>query len=442
MIENKNQKKPLVAFMPYFYDLGETFPLLEIAKKYRAIGGEAIFVGYGNKYKKLAEEIGYKIVEIRPKISENMNKIFIHRESKYSHKKTAVEKFLFTLFDKKIEKLFIEMIEEEIRVFKNEKVGLVVTSFNITSNISARVMGIPVVFLISGVSTPRYFESNCATFPDSYENFFTRLIPQPIKNRITNFYVLKCKWGIKGYNKLARTYNVPMLKHFLDIFAGDYALVADDIELLGLKPDNRHPLKNFVGPILFDQPDITKIDPDVESHLEKPGKSVLLSMGGNWFWRKFFLDVLKILNQTKYNVVAICSVLEENEIPELNDNILFKKFVPSIKKVNEMVDLAITHGGRGTVYTAAYSGKPVIGIPMMAEQQFNLDNLVRRGMAIRLSKKYFTEKKLLNSIDEIFDNYDKYLKNAQLLKNKLSEPKGAENAAKRILEIINAEMNK
>lgn len=146
---------------------------------------------------------------------------------------------------------------------------------------------------------------------------------------------------------------------------------------------------------------------------------------------------MRALEKTDINVVAVYAIIfDKDEIPTLNDNILPIKFVPSIKKVNETVDLAILHGGRGTIYTAAYAGKPVIGIPMMLEQQCNIDNLVRHGSAIRLSKRYFTTKNLLNAVDKIFTNYDTFFKNAQLLKEKLQEPKGAENTVKRILEII------
>ena len=88
---------------------------------------------------------------------------------------------------------------------------------------------------------------------------------------------------------------------------------------------------------------------------------------------------LKALNQTDYNVIATyTSILNEEELPKLNDNILLKKFIPNIAKLNQMVDLAIIHGGRGTVYTAAYSGKPAIGIPLHSEQQHNLDNLAQK----------------------------------------------------------------
>ena len=100
-----------------------------------------------------------------------------------------------------------------------------------------------------------------------------------------------------------------------------------------------------------------------------------------------------------------------------------------------MVDLAITHGGRGSIYTVVFSGKPAIGIPLHSEQQHNLDNLLRHGVIVRLSKRYFNEKRLFDAINEIFGHYDKYLENAQKLKDKLPTPNGAENAAKRILDI-------
>ena len=134
-----------------------------------------------------------------------------------------------------------------------------------------------------------------------------------------------------------------------------------------------------------------------------------------------------------------CSVLKEEDLPDVNDNILLKKFVPSMAKLNKLVDLAIIHGGKATVYTAAYSGKPVIGFPMQFEQHFNLELLVKHGMARIESRKYFKEQKLLNAIKEMFDNYDTYLKNAQMLSFKLPKPEGDINAAKMILKILKQE---
>ena len=78
---------------------------------------------------------------------------------------------------------------------------------------------------------------------------------------------------------------------------------------------------------------------------------------------------------------------------------------------------------------------------MLPVRIFSVLFLVNRWFIIlktglRLSKKFFSEKKFLNSIKKVFDNYDHYLKNAEVLSKKLPEPNGAENAARRIAEIV------
>jgi UDP:flavonoid glycosyltransferase YjiC (YdhE family) len=98
--------------------------------------------------------------------------------------------------------------------------------------------------------------------------------------------------------------------------------------------------------------------------------------------------------------------------------------------------LAIIHGGQGTVHTAAYAGKPVIGFPMQFEQHLNLELLVKHGMAILESRKYFKEQTFLKTIQDVFDNYDFYLKNAQCLAGQLSKPEGDKNAARILVKIL------
>jgi hypothetical protein len=79
-------------------------------------------------------------------------------------------------------------------------------------------------------------------------------------------------------------------------------------------------------------------------------------------------------------------------------HVLLRKLLPA-EQVNRAVDRAVLHAGQGTVYTAAYAGRPVIGIPMQFEQQYNIDMLVRHGSAIRLSKNQFHDHDLQAAID-------------------------------------------
>ena len=438
-MELKN--KPKIGFIPHFGALGDTYPLIEIAKYYRQLGGKAVFFSHGGKYEKLVKDMGFKTIKIIPEyFLKKYYKILFKLQYAYQDLKFTPEKKISHFFDKEYEDVNIEMIDKEIKAFQNEKVKVIFTNLSFTSHISARVNKIPLVLLTSGIAIPPYFQFNRATFPEDYDNYFTRFIPKLIKNRLTNLYILHCKWGVKGFNRLAKKYQIPTIKRFLDLFSGDYTLMPDCMEFLELEPTVKFPAKNFIGPILLEnifKKQIDKLDFKIEQHLKRPGKSILLYMGSVGD-KILFMKILNILNKTDYNVIAIyTTILNEKKLPKLNDNILLKKFVSSIKKVNENVDLAIIHGGRGTVYTTAYSGKPAIGIPMHFEQNQNIDNLVRYGSTLKLSKN-FQEKQLIYFIKKIFNNYSYYFNNANCLAKKLPTVEGASNAVNRLIEIFSS----
>ena len=411
--------KPIIGFFPFFYSLGDTYPLIEIAKNLKKEGTKVVFFSRGGKYEKMAKNQGFKIIKVNPYYSNISFKIATQ-----------------VISDKNLS----EVVEEEIDIFEKNDIQLLLTNFYYSTNISTKALQIPLIFLISATYTHQYFRANYGTFPDQWESILTRLIPTAVKNRFFNWYKLNKKSQIKEFNRLAKTYNIPVIKHDLDLLRGDYVFICDDKKFLNLQPNIGSSNDYFIGPILpqnFSENKKQQIDYDVYRHLNRPGKSILLSMGssGN---KELFIDILKILKNTNYNVVAIyTTILNKEEIPSLSDNILLKKFVPSIQSINKNVDLAIIHGGRGTVYTTAYSGKPAIGIPMFTEQQFNLDCLIRHGAAIKMSGKFFSEKKLLNNINKIFLNYDYYIKNAQNLSKIINQPNGAKNAVKIILDILN-----
>ena len=281
-------------------------------------------------------------------------------------------------------------------------------------------------------------------YPDDAEFFFTRLVPQSLKLKILNWYAPKSKGFIRPFVKVAKKYNVPAPKIGNDINKGDYTFYTNFMELLGLDgtsiPSNEH----YIGPIFleelfaktFTNDDSSREQHMLKQHIEKDGGSILLSLGSSGT-KELFIKILQTLNKTKYNVIALyASILKEEELPDVNDNIILKKFAPSISELNEIVDLAIIHGGQGTVDTAAYSGKPIIGFPMQFEQHLNLEMLVKHGTAIIASRKYFKEENLLKDISTIFDNYDKYLKNAQNLSNSLPKSQGDKNAVKTLLKIL------
>jgi len=433
-----NNKKPLIGFIAFFNNFGETSTLTTIAKKYIEQGGKAIFFGYGEKYQNLAKNIGCKVVILPEKFSDKELKKLKSFHKKVNKNQEFQEKTISQIVNKDFFHSDVFSIKNEIKEFIKNNVEMIVTGFAYSTNISARKVKIPLVYIISGAAIPPYYEQKLAKFPDNYRNFFINLFPDIILKNIANWYILNNKNLVKEFNTLATKFNTKKIKNFLDIFSGDYTLVAEDIEFINLIPTPEFPVNNFIGPIFPDKISVEKENYDEENickHLNRPGKSILVTLGSSGT-KELLFKILHALEKTDHNIIAIyTSVIEDNEIPEFKDNILLVKFVPSIKKINQLVDIAIIHGGRGTVYTAAYSGKPVIGIPMQIEQQCNIDNLVRHGAGVKISKRNFSSKKLLKAIDEILSNYYSYLDKAKLLKEKLPEQKGAENAIKRLLEI-------
>jgi len=432
-------KKEVIGFSTLFNNLGETLPFVLIANKYKESGGEVIFFGSGKKrYIQLVRDIGCKVIPMRYGPGKKNIKKTV--KNKIQREKTFKSYFKEENYD-----YYFNAIKKQVDIIKKYDIKMIVTGFDFLAKISAKIAGIPIVFLTSGAIIPPYYKSKLASFPNNFENSITKLIPKPIKKHIANWYLLNCKWSVKRFNYIAEKFDTPGINNFLDLFKGDHNLVAEDINLLGAKPTDHYPKKNYIGPILsYDIASKNKniLQKDVNKHLKRSGKSILLTFGSSGD-KTIYKQILNALNETDFNVIAVyTNIMEGKKIPEFSDNILLKKIVPSIKKIHELVDLSIIHGGRGTTYTAAYSGKPIIGIPFQLEQQVNIDNLVRNGAGVNISRHNFSEEKILDACNRLFSKYDQYLKNAQELKSKLSEPKGAENAVKRITEILRYEIDK
>ncbi len=421
----------MVGFFPCFCSIGETLPILKIARIFLKKGGKAIFFSHGGKFEHLTKDFGCEVIKLG-KIS--WAKVIKELKSKGKYDKVPFEELLFSAYKRDLVESFVK---EEIEAFKKAGVDLVISSFNPTASISVRALKIPLIVVISGTSTPLYYRQASISFPENYENSITRLLPNFIKNSIARWILINNKLLVRDFNKIARKYGVKPFNNINDILNGDHNFICDDKNFLGVEPTNEFPKKNFIGPIsggLLEKQKDT-LDEDIKSHINRSGKSILLLMG-NTNDKELYLNILEALSQTSHNIIAVYTTIEEDRLPDVKENVLLKKFIKSPNLVNSMVDLAIIHGGRGTVYTAAYSGKPIIGIPMFSEHQYNIDNIVNKGAGLRISKKFFKKYDLLNAINTIFSDYETYLKNAQDLSKNLTTELGEKKGAQRLSEII------
>jgi UDP:flavonoid glycosyltransferase YjiC (YdhE family) len=409
-----------VGFFPFFANLAETSRLVRTAERFRELGGRAVFFSHGGDYEELARASGFPIEAVTP--------IYTEEQIRDLMKFDQLEKW----GDPFPDEWLVEHVLSEEQAYANRSVSLVVTGFNVPCVLSARKARIPLVYIIPGTALPAYFKAGLATFPDAFENALTRLLPSQLKNRVANWAVLHSRAGTGAFNRVSRRFGLPPLPNTLSLWMGDYTLASDLKEALDLPAEYDLAEEDYSGPLLANLG--IPLEEEVRSHLERPGPSIYFAMGssGN---KKLFSRALSALECTDYNVVAAyTTILSEDELPSVGGNLLLKKVVPA-EIVNKMVDLAILHGGQGTFYTAAYSARPVIGIPMQPEQQYNIDILVRHGSAIRLSKLHFREEALLGAIESILGDYETYRTRAEALARGLPVIDGAQRGAERIKAI-------
>jgi UDP:flavonoid glycosyltransferase YjiC (YdhE family) len=113
-------------------------------------------------------------------------------------------------------------------------------------------------------------------------------------------------------------------------------------------------------------------------------------------------------------------------------NVIVTDWLPAYQ-VNKLVDISVIHGGIGTVMTAAYAGKPVIGVGMQPEQDANIACLVRKGFAIRIPKSKDSSKKVQEAIQLLLHD-DKAKKKAEKFASVMEKWDGPAMAAELVFK--------
>jgi len=100
---------------------------------------------------------------------------------------------------------------------------------------------------------------------------------------------------------------------------------------------------------------------------------------------------------------------------KIPSNVIVTDWLPAYQ-VNNLVDISVIHGGIGTVMTAAYAGKPVVGVGMQPEQNANIACLVRKGFAIRVPKSKDPYKKVQEAIQVLLNDEEAKMKSVDFSK--------------------------
>ena len=393
--------KKRILVMPDGNWLSHTSRPFEIAKILRNMGHDVIFASDG-EYMKLPRDAGFPVHSI---VTIDPDRVLACSRNGRAN---------WYDYD-----LIQECVSAELQLFEKLQPDLVLTDFRLPLSTSCELAGIPLAVTLNASWTNYY---DVRVNPPEH-----LAITQMLGKRLTNLVIPWIKefiisFDARPFSKFRREHNLPPRSNIWDIWRGDLNLMVDIPEY---GPTSNLP-KNFhyIGPIVW-EPEVPV--PDWLNKLNPNRPTLYFSMGSTGYAR-FFDQAIEIFGNTNYQCLMTTAGLAE--LPSVPDNFYVVDYAPG-SKLMAVSDLVVCHGGNGTIYQAMQHGVPIIGIPTMHDQEFNLDRVVDLGIGIHLSELNFKPKHLANAVEAILSN-DSYHENAAHYQQILAVYDGPQNGAELI----------
>jgi UDP:flavonoid glycosyltransferase YjiC (YdhE family) len=393
--------KPNLLFGTVGWNIAETTRMIEVAKAART-HFEPHFASYGGSFEHLITEAGFPLHHLAPE--ETPEKIdYLWRVDRME---TIGQPFT-------VEELRTRVANELALIDQLQPAAVAMGSV-LTMPISARVARVPLVNIVPLAMTRPYLQAGLPLSPD-----LPRL---PLLYRVANWLTMNVPLLTRNFSIVAHEHGLPAFRSLLDVWEGDHNLVAEIPLLSGVPvlPPNWH----YVGPIFAHL--AGDVPPAVQALAQARDKPLVYFAMGSSGNRDIVRTVVSSFAGLPVNVVApIQSHLDEDTV--VPENVLVTGWLPA-PQVNAMADIAVIHGGQGTVQTACASGTPFVGIGMQPEQAINIEGVVRFGSARRISKSKVTIERVQNEVLALLQDGEARRK-AHELKEVFAQWDGAQAAA-------------
>ena len=418
-----------IVCFPHFYYLSEVSRLVEIGKALRSLGQEVLFFSHGGTYEWVPRDEGFEVIAVPPTMSPERAKYFMafnraevgnpFRDSFFSYEELK------------------EYVPREAEMLRDVRADAVLIGWNLPSYLSVQLVDIPIIVQQPGPFTAPFFDKKMGVFVPNLIGWLHHL---PL-DWLANWMTPRFRFWIGPFNQLASELGLPQYKTTLDMIAGDLTLVMDTPEILGITPEeleqyepthpeyfHRKPKYRYGGPCFAKLPG--EVPDAVHRHFNTSRTKLYCAMGVSGS-PEVLRSVIEIVRDLDLQALVVTTIILEEEALNSSDRVLVLPHVPA-HLVNPLADLAITHGGAGTVQTAIHAGTPLVGIPMHGEQAGNISLVKRQGAGIMLPKMALNRRRLANALERIV-NDPRYRENMLRLKN-LQDP--IDGSAKAAVEMI------
>jgi UDP:flavonoid glycosyltransferase YjiC (YdhE family) len=408
--------KRTLVFATCAFNLAETSRMVEIAK---AVALDPVaskvfdiqLISDGGEFESMIEKHGFALTRMEPRLTAE--------KIEHIAKVDRGEKFTPAFTDAEM----IERVHNEIAALNKLNPAAVITGPYPSIPVTCRVLKVPLVWVVQSTWLPEFFEHGAG--------MTDRVRPTPVKAladrsvfAFINFWI---RHGfLNTVNRAAKHFGVPGYKSIFDYWRGDITLVAEPPGFSGAKLPPDH---FFTGPLI---PQEEFPLPEAVRKIPRDKPLIYFAMGSSGT-PEIVARIIESFEGKPYRVIAPVK-FQLDLVPgtHVPSNVLIFGWVPALE-VKKIADLAVIHGGIGTVMTAALAGKPVVGVGMQMEQVANLACLERLGLAIRVPKSKDPSAKVLAAIEQLLHDDAAKAKAADFARS-IAEWDGPKLAARKLLD--------
>ncbi len=420
------------AFFSYGHNLGDFTRALETAKGMKATGAQVKFFNHGGVHNHMITGAGIESEDLQPELTWEQHQIImdINRYKAPVGTPLPVSK-----------EDWVKMAEADLKAFEGYKPDGVYAGLNLSCMISVPYAKLPMVTQVPTVNCPAFINQELYNMPNTMEKtFFMRyVLPGFIKRKIMKKVLLRdsAKASLTSFNEARNHFGLKPVYNIVDLVRGDITLLPDMPVLSRLPEELLTPGYYYTGPIfsMMDMP----VPEEVKKVFSRPGINVFCSLGSSGFPETLKLVINALKKQADFNIVcSTTTILKPEELGSNTERFYAAKFLPA-HLVNEMADVAVTHGGQGTIQTAVWAGTPVVGIGFQAEQQANIDGIAKAGMAIRIPIYEVNAKRIVKSVRKISNG--SYKVNAKKVQEKVRATDGVKKSVELMNKLVLGELS-
>lgn len=300
-----------------------------------------------------------------------------------------------------------EMVEADIELINKVRPDLILSDGRFSAPISSQISGVKHVGIVNASST----EFRSIPYLPVDDSTIYHLLKKLCSENFINSCVLKFEQAVfdntmNVFKRLSKKNGLMKEVTATNCLEGvDLTLIADVPEYFPTKnlPDNYH----YIGPLTWKPSNMPL--PEWWPPAGKDKKLIYISMGTTGL-SDFFSLVHCLFENLDYTVVMTTGA--QSDVKTIPGKIYVEPFIDG-DVVMDMADLVICHGGNGTIYQALSHGKPVIGIPTIPDQGYNMRMVERLelGTTITWNSFYDNPEVLLAEVEKILNN-EAVLKNA------------------------------